>query len=159
MLTQLRTLFRQLSNEGGVFQNSTADTSAMNLAMASLLCEVANADHEIDPREKSAKIHLLAMLLDISKNDAEALLAKAVIQSKQSVSLYEFTTKLRALMPEKRFQLIEAMWQVAYADGVLNPMEEAVIRQVSDLIYLDHSEFIRAKISAQNGPQFDPNPS
>ena len=151
MFTQLRTLFRKVmleGSEGGVFKDDSADTPAINLAMASLLCEVANADHYIDPREESAKIHLLVMLLDISENGAKELLAKAVAQSKQSVSLFEFTTKLRALMPEERFQLIEAMWQVAYADGIVKPMEEAVIRQVSDLIYLDHSEFIRAKISA-----------
>ncbi|PSW06193.1 TerB family tellurite resistance protein [Photobacterium lipolyticum] len=152
MFTQLRTLFRKVmleGSEGGVLQDGAADTPAMNLAMASLLCEVANADHDIDPREESAKIHLLVLLLNISENEAKELLAKAVTQSKQSVSLFEFTTKLRALRPEERFQLIEAMWQVAYADGIVKPMEEAVIRQVSDLIYLDHSEFIRAKISAK----------
>jgi len=74
-----------------------------------------------------------------------------MVKSEKSVSLYEFTTKLRELMPEERFQLIEAMWQVAYADGIIEPMEEAVIRQVAELIYLDHSEFIRAKLSAKNG--------
>lgn len=154
MFTQLRTLFRKVMLEGGesgIFQEGAEDnTPAMNLAMASLLCEVANADHDIDPREESAKIHLLVLLLDISENEAEELLAKAVTQSKQSVSLFDFTTKLRALKPEERFQLIEAMWQVAYADGIVEPIEEAVIRQVSDLIYLEHSEFIRAKISAKN---------
>ena len=41
------------------------------------------------------------------------------------------------------------MWQVAYADGKLDPQEEAVIRQVADLIYLDHPAFIKAKLTAQ----------
>jgi len=125
------------------------DTPSMNLAMASLLCEVANADYEIDPREESAKVHLLVNLLDIDESSAKSLLDKARQQSSQSVSLYEFTTKLRTLMPEQRYQLIEAMWQVAYADEVIDPQEEAVIRQVAELIYVDHSEFIRAKLSAQ----------
>jgi len=53
-------------------------------------------------------------------------------------------------MPEQRYQLIEAMWQIAYADKVIDPQEEAVIRQVAELIYVDHSEFIRAKLSAQS---------
>ncbi len=125
------------------------DTPSMNLAMASLLCEVANADYEIDPREESAKVHLLVNLLDIDESSAKSLLDQARQQSSQSVSLYEFTTKLRTLMPEQRYQLIEAMWQVAYADEVIDPQEEAVIRQVAELIYVDHSEFIRAKLSAQ----------
>ncbi|GAB3530389.1 tellurite resistance TerB family protein [Photobacterium alginatilyticum] len=148
MFTQLRTLFRQVMHEGS--EGGAIDTPTMNLAMASLLCEVANADYEIDPREESAKVHLLVNLLDIDETRANSLLDKARKQSNQSVSLYEFTTKLRALMPEQRYQLIEAMWQVAYADGVIDPLEEAVIRQVAELIYVDHSEFIRAKLSAQD---------
>ncbi len=147
MFTQLRTLFRQVMHEGT--DGGAVDTPSMNLAMASLLCEVANADYEIDPREESAKVHLLVNLLDIDESSAKSLLDQARQQSSQSVSLYEFTTKLRTLMPEQRYQLIEAMWQVAYADEVIDPQEEAVIRQVAELIYVDHSEFIRAKLSAQ----------
>lgn len=149
MFKQLRTLFRQVMHEGS--DGGAIDTPTMNLAMASLLCEVANADHQIDPREEAAKVQLLIKLLDIDEAIAIDLLAEAMVKSEKSVSLYEFTTKLRELMPEERFQLIEAMWQVAYADGIIEPMEEAVIRQVSELIYLDHSEFIRAKLSAKNG--------
>ncbi|EAS42565.1 TerB family tellurite resistance protein [Photobacterium profundum] len=149
MFKQLRTLFRQVMHEGS--DGGAIDTPTMNLAMASLLCEVANADHQIDPREEAAKVQLLIKLLDIDEARAIDLLAEAMVKSEKSVSLYEFTTKLRELMPEERFQLIEAMWQVAYADGIIEPMEEAVIRQVAELIYLDHSEFIRAKLSAKNG--------
>ena len=39
------------------------------------------------------------------------------------------------------------MWQVAYADDHLDPIEEAVIRKVAELLYVNHSEFIRAKLS------------
>lgn len=41
------------------------------------------------------------------------------------------------------------MWVIAFADGVLDPIEESVIRKVAELIYLDHNEFIRAKLEAQ----------
>ena len=144
MFRQLRTIFHQIMHDG-----NTVDSSAINLAMASLLCEVASADHDVDPREETAKIHQLVNLLDIDEAEAGELLDKAREHSRQSVSLYEFTTKLRSLEPEQRYELIEAMWQVAYADGILDPHEEAVIRQTSELIYLDHSEFIRAKLAVQ----------
>ena len=144
MFKQLRTIFHQIMHDC-----SAVDTPAINLAMASLLCEVAKADHDADPREESAKIHQLVNLLDIDEAQARSLLDNARQHSHESVSLYEFTTKLRSLEPVERYQLIEAMWQVAYADGILDPHEEAVIRQTAELIYLDHSEFIRAKLSAQ----------
>jgi len=39
------------------------------------------------------------------------------------------------------------MWQVAYADGHLDEMEEALIRKVATLIYVNHSDFIRTKLA------------
>lgn len=148
MLSLLRSLFRQMIQDGS--DSGVADTISIQLAMASLLCEVAKADYQQDPREHSAKVHLLTHLLDIDETTATQLLQKAQLKSKAAVSLYEFTDQLRTLSAEERFQLIEAMWQVAYADSVINPMEEAVIRQVADLIYVDHADFIRAKLSAQS---------
>ncbi|OAN18050.1 hypothetical protein A3K86_03795 [Photobacterium jeanii] len=150
MFNQLRTLLRQVMHEGT--DGGAVDTTSMHVAMASLLCEVASADHEVDPREEQAKVSLLVSLLDVSEARANQLLADAKVKSANSVSLYEFTTKLRALQPEQRYSLIEAMWQVAYADGVIDPLEEAVIRQVSELIYVDHSQFIKAKLAATPKP-------
>jgi uncharacterized tellurite resistance protein B-like protein len=46
-------------------------------------------------------------------------------------------------------QLVAQFWQIAYADGVIDKYEEAAIRKVSDLLYVPHSDFIRAKLSAQ----------
>lgn len=146
MFKQLRTLLKKVIHDAA--ESGTTETASMHLAMASLLCEVSNADHQHDNREETAKQQLLMKLLDLNENQANLLLLEAMQKSKASTSLYEFTTKLRTLMPEDRYYLIEAMWQVAYADGVIEPMEEAVIRQVSELIYLDHLEFIRAKLSA-----------
>jgi uncharacterized tellurite resistance protein B-like protein len=147
MLSLLKTLFRQMLQEGS--DASKVDSSEMHLAMATLLCEVANADYNLDPREESAKVHLLSSLLGIDNYSAATLLEKAHLSSKNAVSLFDFTNQLRALTSAERYSLIEAMWQVAYADGIINPQEEAVIRQVSDLIYVEHAEFIRAKLSAQ----------
>ena len=39
------------------------------------------------------------------------------------------------------------MWEVAHADGEIDPLEDAVIRKSAELLYVDHSEFIRAKLS------------
>lgn len=41
------------------------------------------------------------------------------------------------------------MWELAYADTELEKYEEYIIRKVADLIYVSHSEFIRAKTTAK----------
>jgi uncharacterized tellurite resistance protein B-like protein len=40
---------------------------------------------------------------------------------------------------------MKAMWEMAYADGDLDKYEDYIIRKVADLIYVPHTEFIRAK--------------
>ncbi len=146
MLKQLHTLLKKVIN-GGV-NHSENDVESMHLAIAALLCQVSSADHHSDEKEEIAKLQLLSKLFDINDEQAKTLLASAKEKSKASTSLYEFTTKLRALMPDERFNLIKAMWAVAYADGVVDPIEESIIRQAADLLYLSHSEFIRAKLAA-----------
>jgi len=44
---------------------------------------------------------------------------------------------------------VEAMWQVAYADGVLDASENHVISKVADLLHVTHGEYIAAKMRAK----------
>lgn len=69
MFTKLRTLLRQVMNDGT--DAGTMDSLSMNLAMASLLCEVANADHAKDPCEEQAKVQLLTKLLEVDEQQAQ----------------------------------------------------------------------------------------
>ena len=145
MLNSISALFKQLVEGHDLSRHDSADP---NLAMACLLCEVANADHKTDEAETQAQNTLLARLLDISREEVAELVARARDKSRQSASLYEFTSQLRELSQEARFDLIKSMWEVANADGEIDPLEDAVIRKTAELIYVDHSEFIRAKLQA-----------
>ena len=46
---------------------------------------------------------------------------------------------------QERVELIEMMWEVAYADGVLDPEEDALIRRLANLIYVTDRERIMAR--------------
>ncbi|WP_260258674.1 TerB family tellurite resistance protein [Vibrio intestinalis] len=144
MLNSITKLFKQLLEGEDLSNNHQADE---NLAIACLLCEVAGADHQVDEAETQAKIALVARLLDLDEAGSKTLLSRAQNQTKQSASLYEFTSQLREMSQETRFELIKAMWEVAHADGEIDPLEDAVIRKTAELLYVDHSEFIRAKLS------------
>ena len=41
---------------------------------------------------------------------------------------------------------MKALWEVAAEDGNIDKYEEHVIRKISELIYLPHKDFIRAKL-------------
>lgn len=144
MLNSITKLFKQLLDGNDLGHHSHNDP---NLAIACLLCEVAGADHQIESSEQRAKQQLLTRLLKLDEAQAITLLDKAEVTRKDSASLYDFTSQLRELSQETRYQLIQAMWEVAHADGEIDPLEDAVIRKSAELLYVDHSDFIRAKLS------------
>lgn len=144
MLNSITKLFKQLLEGQDLSDQHKSDP---NLAIACLLCEVAGADHQIDANEEAAKHKLIGRLLGLDASQTEVLLSRAQAKAKQSASLYEFTSQLRELSQETRYALIQAMWEVAHADGEIDPLEDAVIRKSAELLYVDHSEFIRAKLS------------
>ena len=121
-----------------------------DLAAAALLVEVAIIDNEFDGSELAEMKRVLKDLLDIADEDIQALIINAQNATRDATSVYEFTQLInRQLSPDDKFDLVVGMWRIAYADGNLDKYEEYIIRKVSDLIYVPHTEFIRAKLTAQ----------
>ena len=76
---------------------------------------------------------------------------KRAAQVDESTSLYEFTRVINDhYTPQQKQQLIYAMWTVAYADGDIDKYEEHLIRQVAELTYVAHEDYIRAKLRARD---------
>ncbi len=150
MFKALHNLFKQLSDDASL--PNIVGKQEFELSMAALLCEVASIDNDINDKETIAKVRQLSLLLGIDNEKANELLVIASKKSDDSVSVYEFTSTLRNVEYKQRYELIESMWCVAYADGVIDPSEEALIRQVADLIYITHSDYIKAKLDADSKP-------
>lgn len=89
---------------------------------------------------------MLKKVLEVDEAEAKALLEQAKNQSKDVSSLYEFTSQLRHLDQPERIAVIKALWEVAYADKHLDPLEESVIRKAAELLYVDHKDFIKTKL-------------
>ncbi|WP_059019353.1 TerB family tellurite resistance protein [Vibrio coralliirubri] len=144
MFNSLTSMFKQLIEGQDLSKNQG---TSPNIAIASLLCEVAGADHQINESERVAKLQLLQRLLGLDEEQAKVLLAQAEPKVEQSVSLYDFTSQLRDLSQPVRIDLIKAMWEVAHADGEIDPIEDSVIRKTAELLYVDHSDFIKTKLN------------
>jgi len=127
---------------------ATEPSDDHTVAIVSLLCEVCNADHSISEEERAAIERTLCKLLAIEKDEAKELLAIGTERIRTSNSLFDFTSQLSHLDNPTRIKLIAAMWEVAYSDNHLDPIEESIIRKVAGLIYVEHNEFIRTKLAA-----------
>lgn len=122
------------------------DRRGLQLATAALLFEMLRADNEEHPDERRALERALATCFDLSEAQTRELARLADREASDSVSLYQFTGLINAhFTPEQKVQVVEMLWQVAYADGQLDPYEEALVRKIADLIHVPHRDFIRAK--------------
>ncbi|WP_027949169.1 TerB family tellurite resistance protein [Haliea salexigens] len=122
----------------------------LQVAAAALLIETARADFTQDASEEAALEQLLCNALSLPSQEVRALITAASERVDEATSLYEFTRVINDHYgPEEKLTLIASMWQVAYADGDLDKYEEHLIRQVAELTYVPHQDYIRCKLDAR----------
>ncbi len=68
-------------------------------------------------------------------------------------AINEFTSLInkRCSLGEK-IRFIQSLWQIAYADGELDPQEEYLVRKIVDLLSVPHTDFILAKLRVNPNP-------
>lgn len=121
------------------------------LSAIALLVEVAMADGHLDESETASLSQAIERTFGLGQAAAEAMIERARLAQADAVSHFEFTRVINAEFdPAQKFELVLAMWQLAYADGNLDRYEEHTIRKIAELLYLPHSEFIRAKLQARD---------
>jgi uncharacterized tellurite resistance protein B-like protein len=118
----------------------------LQLCVAVLLVEAARMDDRFDGAERGMIDHLLEQKFGLSAEERHRLLATAEETAKHSSQLHPFTrTAFTRMEPEERCRLIEMLWEVAYADGVLDPEEDLLLRRVAGLIYVSDHDRIAAR--------------
>lgn len=141
MFKSLKELFLQIN------QTDSGPIIGLDLAMTVLLYEVAAADFTIDNQEEIAIKNLIADSFTLNDEQANKLLAEAKNHQHNAISLQQFTQILReALDRPSRVNFIHSLWQVAHSDDNVDVNEEHIIRKISDLLHLNHSDYIRTKL-------------
>lgn len=145
MLSKLsRFIKHHLQPAGGA--SPTFSDHQKQLAVAALLVEVAMADHQFSDAELQNIGSILKRKFALSPSELGELIDLAKHETNHATSLHQFTQLINQYCnQEEKFNLMKAMWEMAYADGDLNKYEDYIIRKVADLIYVPHTEFIRAK--------------
>lgn len=145
MLAALRQLLSQMSEQSP--DTSTDLESQLQLSAAVLLIQVSSADMNESGEEQAVIFERLSKLFDLNDDETRLLYMQAQKSADDATSIYQFTSRIKALDYQKRYDFIQALWKVAYADLYLDPNEEALIRKISDLVYLEHTDFIQSKLA------------
>ncbi|HLI22314.1 MAG TPA: TerB family tellurite resistance protein [Stellaceae bacterium] len=119
----------------------------LQLAVAALLLEAAVAvDGRFDPQEREVVRRVLQRAFSLSTEDAQALVAAAERRVEVSAQLFGFTSTINERVSrERKIEIIEMLWEVAYADRVLDPLEDTLLRRIAGLIDVSDHERGEAK--------------
>jgi uncharacterized tellurite resistance protein B-like protein len=120
------------------------------LAVALLLLELARSDFDLPEVELAKMRELLAQRYRLDPAEVEELMRQAQSSGRQAVSLYDYVQALNGRFDAAaKRQLMEMLWQLAYADGRLDKHEEYLLRKLAGLLYVSDEDYIRAKIAVE----------
>jgi uncharacterized tellurite resistance protein B-like protein len=150
----IKTLGQVLDNlVAGDTDKSEADgTDDTRLAAAALLVHASTVDGYVDEAESKRVQAVLKDRYELSDEQLHELVVAAERTERDAVDIYSFTSKLKkALSEEDRLQIIEMMWEIAFADGEVHGFEENLIWRTAELLGISSRERIRArkKVEAQ----------
>lgn len=118
------------------------------LSVALLLMELARADFDFAEVEQQRIGELLAQRYQLDAQQLQALMEQARGAGRQAVSLFDYTRAINERFDNAgKYELMEMLWQVAWADGRLDPNEEHLLRKLAGLLYIQEADYIRAKLA------------
>lgn len=145
MLDAIRTFF-----DRRIAAAPAGDETALRLATAALLVEVARIDRTLTADERAALERAVRGKFGLADGEAGELIRLAEAEMAQANDYFQFTSLInREFTQAQKVRVIELMWQVAYADAELSAHENHVLRKVADLLHVPHGDYIAAKLRAQ----------
>ncbi len=116
------------------------------LALSALMVRLARADGHYDADERARITGILSGRYGLDEAGAEALRGDAEALEAEAPDTVRFTRAIKDAVPhEARAEVIEALWQVALADGAREAHEDSLIRLVTSLLGLTDQESARAR--------------
>ena len=128
------------------------DANDPRVAAAALMYAVMDADGTRLDVEKAALSHALGEHFGDSGEALQEVLSAGEDAENGSVDLYQLTSiLLRELDEEHRLLLVEALWEVVYADGELHELEDNLVWRICDLLGVSSRDrvLLKKKVAAK----------
>ncbi|MBO0718057.1 MAG: TerB family tellurite resistance protein [Rhizobiales bacterium] len=131
--------------DGGKHPSQFADND-YRLAAAALLVHAAAIDGEMSQPERDKLRSVIQQRFTLNDQAADELIAKATEAEHESVDLYHFTSLLnRSLDEPGRARVIEMMWEIVFADGQRDELEDNLLWRAADLLGVSPRERIELR--------------
>jgi len=143
----LKKFFQKKQNEVKKINNSFD----IELTASILAYEVARSDGNISKSELSLLYNEIEKISRKVNKNTEKIFEIIEEYSKNSVSFYEFISDInKDYTKDDKLSLIQFLYNVAYADKILEVTEERLIRRISELIKIKDIEVLKIKNKSKN---------
>ena len=113
----------------------------MQLASAALLVHVADADGHFGEVERSRAQALVAERFQLDHAKAVQLVREALERDHEEAGIDTFVNILkRSLDPDARLKSVAMMWDIVFADGKVNEVEESMVWRIAEMLEISQDE-------------------
>ena len=128
------------------FFDKKTDISEINfdsekIAVVALLISTAKYDGNFDESERLEIQKLIKSYFSLSNENTDDLFKAAEEIENKANDLQQFTRSLnKVLNEEEKLKIIELIWKIIMADGIIDNYEENLVRRLSGLLYLQDKD-------------------
>ena len=123
----------------------------LKLIALCLAFEVANADNDIDIREKDLILEKIKESIDITVLTEKEIFDVIQEESQKRVSFYDIIHDINKNLDKKeKVDVLKMLWEIAYADKVLDVDEERIIRRSAEMLGIKPSIVLQTKEEFKN---------
>ena len=123
----------------------------LKLIALCLAFEVANADNDIDLRERDLILEKIKESVDVSVLTEKEIFDEIQEESQKRVSFYDIINDINKNLDKKeKIDVLKMLWEIAYADKVLDVDEERIIRRSAEMLGIRPSIVLQTKEEFKN---------
>ena len=121
------------------------------IAVVALLISTAKYDGNFDESEKLEIHNLIKNYFSLSSESTDDLFKAAEKIENEANDLQQFTRSLNELLnEEEKLKIVELIWKIVMADGIIDNYEENLVRRLSGLLYLQDKDIGNIKNKLTN---------
>ena len=119
----------------------------IQISITALLIDIAKADEIIDDNEMETIQNILIDFFKISIDESITIINNAKEHLNDSTDRYQFCKIINSEFNyQQKVQFILSIFKIAFADNTLHYLEEHLIKQIANLLHVEHHDLIDAKL-------------
>lgn len=145
MLDKMKSMFTE-----PVAETAAPQSDALHIAAAALLVRAAQIDGQMDAHETKLLERLVGPHFGLDDQAAAMLIDEARHAAEEASDLFQFTNRINSHFGEAhKIMLVELLWQIVLADGVVDDYEANLMRRVAGLIHVTDQQAGQARKKAK----------